>query len=141
MQSRNLSNMNYHIKRIEPAYMPFTTIAYWRFEPNGDLTILVMKMSDWRFEAGAIIHEIPEALWCLAHGITTEQCDEWDTYYEKMYSLGVKSKKVAPGEDRRCPYYWGHFWGNVLSWIFDHIVGTDINKYRQEADRLMGIGD
>ena len=78
-------------------------------------------------------------MWCIAHGVTTEQCDRWDSYYEKEYAAGRISRKKAPGDDKQCPYYWGHFWGNIVSWLFDKIVHTDITKYRQEADTLMNI--
>jgi hypothetical protein len=135
------------VKFIDAKYMPYTTLGHWTyttvspgcFAATFNIMLLVAKMSDWRFEASVLIHELIEILWCIRHKVTTDQCDKFDAYYETMYKQGLISKTKEQGNDKRCPYHRGHVWGNFFSWLFEWVVGIDKQVYRREADLLMQI--
>ena len=113
-----------------------TTIGYWRV--MGDT--LVIEISEeicWENRLAVLFHELIEAAWCIAHGITTAHCDEFDDLFELEYAAGRWAKSVEAGFDRRCPYRRGHIWGSRFERLVLWIIGADKAACDAECDRLM----
>jgi hypothetical protein len=120
----------------------FTTVGYWSWSQpknRGILTIEVVQMRDRRFELAVWGHECIEALYCWLFGVTTEEADKFDIFYEGEYAAGRIPLTSEPGHDRRCPYHWGHMIG--VAWEYVCIYGTfaSFKKYGAECDRIMEI--
>lgn len=120
----------------------FTTVGYWRWsEPQnkGTLIIEVARFSDWRYSLAVWGHELIEALYCKLRGITTEECDNFDALYEEGYADGSIAKEKEAGDDRRCPYHWGHMAG--VCWEYICIYGTlaSWRGYAKDCYRVMGV--
>lgn len=131
--------MNILIKRIDQKEHLFTTIGDWRFDEKGDLIILVSKMSDWRYEATVIVHELIEYFICKNLNVTLEQCDAFDSLFEQEYKLGIQPLTAEPGFDKRCPFHKGHLFGSFMERIMITILGASWKSYVEECYQLMGI--
>lgn len=133
--------MRIRFQRTESAPMGFTTVGYWYWsEPKnrGTLTIMVCRLP-WRFEAAVWGHELIEALYCKLLGITTEEADAFDEYYERQYELGTISKIEEPGDDPRCPYHRGHRMGVWWEHLWIYMTGGGWRKYDAACNKVMGI--
>ncbi len=134
--------MRIKFERVTHYPSGYTTIGYWFWDEarnRGTLTIQVMKMDDWRHEVAVWGHEILEALYCWIMGIPTEDCDAFDDRYEQGYRRGTIPLTYEPGDDRRCPYFWGHWLGKCWEHVWVRASFCSWRKYLQECDRAMGI--
>lgn len=130
--------MKLTVKNIPITDMPFLTIGHWYYD-NNELTILLAEMSDVRFSTSVLMHEVTEACWCIWKGVTTKECDDFDAYYEGLYlQHKIKLSKEA-GYDWKCPYHWGHVFGDVVAFLFCIFTGIKPRKYNAEAKKLMDI--
>jgi hypothetical protein len=48
----------------------------WFFTQEGNLTVRVSDLGDWRYNFLVLRHEMDEAILCMHNGITTEMVDE-----------------------------------------------------------------
>lgn len=76
----------------------YPTVGDWQFV-GSELRISVSAVADWRSQALVAIHEMAEAILCLAHGIPQELVDEFDMGHPELDD---------PGGDPRCPYRLQH---------------------------------
>lgn len=134
--------MKVRFVRLDRRNSRFTTVGYWAWSQPGNkgtLTIEVAKLPDLRFELAVWGHEIIEALYCKLFGVTTEAADAFDELYERMYATGEKSPLEEAGDDRACPYHWGHMAGVV--WEYVCIYGTLASwpKYAAACNAAMDI--
>ena len=132
-----------HFHTVDTKPGGLTTVGYWRFtkpDNGGDLIVEVARMNDWRFMLSVYGHELIEALYCWMFHVTTEVCDDWDNYYERLYESGKVSPEVEPGHDPKCPYHWGHMGGVVWEYIAIYGTFASWKKYIDETNRVMEIG-
>lgn len=135
------------MKKIDIKFIPqsehkYTTIGYWTFdEKTGELIITVSLMTDWRYMIAVVFHEMKEAAWCIAHGITQKECDDFDDEFEKLYESGKVQLSQEPGEDSKCPYYIGHMLGEADEALVVSLLGASWVGYLKETNALMGIAD
>jgi hypothetical protein len=128
-----------NIRLIPQEQHKFTTIGYWEEDTEGNVTFYITKLSDWRYIVCTLLHELIEWAWCKANGVTTEMADRFDETFEEQYRAGTTDRSVAPGSDSNCPYYWGHFCGNIFDSVAARILKVDEEKMDAECGRLMGI--
>lgn len=122
----------------------FTTTGDWQtWEPaswndeNNPLTVTVTRLPDWRYTMCVCFHELIEACWCKLHGVTTEECDRFDEYYEGLYKSGKAPVDKDAGDDRSCPYFRGHQWGK----LFERIVAFVLKVKWKDYDRAASEAD
>jgi hypothetical protein len=131
--------------KFQGGKLDLTTVGYWWFSKPynaGTIHVEVLKMKNWRHEVAVWGHEFLEVMWCWLVGCTTEEADKFDLWYESEYASGRISKDKEAGDDRRCPYHWGHMAGVCWEyfWIylsFGFRKGWD--GYTKECNELMGI--
>lgn len=128
--------MNINIEFIPHKQHRFTTIGYW-FVKDDLLTVQVSREISWRNKIATIFHELMEAGYCIARGITTEECDEFDAMFEKEYEDGRWPVEVEAGFDKRCPYRKGHIWGCRFEWIVMFLLRADKEAEDEECLALM----
>lgn len=94
--------MNISIVTIPHEAQRYDTVGDWQFDANGNLTISVSAMGDWRSEYLVARHEMDEALLCLHMGITQKQVDDFDMGWNEHDGI------TQPGDDPAAPYYVQH---------------------------------
>jgi hypothetical protein len=133
--------MKIRLERVNFRPGGFTTVGYWKWtlpHNKGTLIIQVHKLP-WRFELAVWGHELVEVFYCWLFGITTEEADKFDSFYEQEYEVGRIPKTAEPGCDARCPYHWGHMAGIVWERICIYGTFASWKKYEIECNRVMGI--
>lgn len=131
--------MNINIEIIPQKEHRFTTIGDWWVDENGNLQVKISKMADWRYEIAVLFHELIEFFICKHLGITTEECDEFDAFYETQYEQGIIDRSKEAGFDKRCPYRKGHIWGARFERMIVFLLGASWKKYIKDCDDLMQI--
>ncbi len=126
-----------NLKIIPLSKMPFTTLGHWFLDDNSILQIRIVKMSDWRYEAAILIHELIEYWICFHKGITTKVCDEFDTLFEEEYKQGRWTKDIEAGFDKRCPYRTSHKWGARLERLTIWLLKASWKKYLKDCDKVI----
>lgn len=124
------------IKIIPYSQQIFSTGGYWKEDKEGNVELWISKVKDWRFIVALLFHELIEWAWCKIRGITTEMCDAFDAYYEGLYRQGVVSVDKDPGDDKRCPYYRGHWWGKIFERLVIFILRASWKEYCKAYDEL-----
>lgn len=130
--------MKIDIQFIPHASHRFTTIGHW-FVDGDTLVIQISEEVCWENRVAVLFHELIEAAWCIAKGVTTAECDEFDAVFELEYAAGVWPYSVEAGFDKRCPYRKGHVWGSRFERLVLWILGADKRACDAECDRLMGV--
>jgi hypothetical protein len=127
--------MEIHIKSIPHGEQRYPTCGDWQFEANGDLTIRVSKLSDWRREALIAVHELVEVLLCKNDGVTEQAVDEFDMEYEK--NRAADDIDSEPGMDPKAPYHRQHRRADVIERSLAIDLGVDWEKYADEICALL----
>lgn len=130
--------MKIDIRFIPHAEHRFTTIGHW-FVEGDTLIIQISNEICWKNKIAVLFHELIEASMCISRGITTEECDDFDSLFEKEYEAGVWPKSVEAGHDPRCPYRKGHKWGCRFERLVIFLLLASWNDLNAECDRLMGV--
>lgn len=125
--------MNIKIEVIPHDQQRYPTVGDWFFEPNGDLTIKVSKMSDARFEALVAVHELVEVLICQHDGVTQEQVDAFDMEYERTRPEGDDSE---PGDSVYAPYGKQHCIATAVERLLAAELGVSWKVYDDEVMSL-----
>jgi hypothetical protein len=111
--------MKITIETIPHSEQRYPTVGDWLWEPNGDLTIRVSELGDWRYNALVGLHELVEVLKCKYDGVKPEDVVAFDIAYEKKRAKG---NDCEPGDDPRAPYYLQH----GLATGIERIMATEL---------------
>ncbi len=108
------------IKRINILIIPhkqqaYETVGNWWVEGK-TLEIRVSAANDIEFEAGVAVHELREALLCLARGIDEGAVTSFDLAYELKRLDGDEDSE--PGDDPAAPYHYEHLAANIAEQVF-----------------------
>lgn len=125
--------MNINIKIIPNETQRYPTVGDWFYEPNGDLTICVSKMSDWRREMLVAVHELVEVLICKHEGITQEQVDQFDKAFEEKRS---EDNEDEAGDEPDAPYVKQHCIATGIERIMADQLGVPWKLYELELNTL-----
>jgi len=115
--------MNITITTIPHEQQRYTTVGDWTFDSNGDLTIKVSKLSDWRREFLIAVHELIEVGLCKHDGISQEQVDAFD--------MGFK-EDLEPGDESNSPYREPHCFVTGFERLLCARLGVDWKDYERE---------
>src|SRR5258708_33385114 len=127
--------MDFNIRGIPQDKQRFTTLGDW-WEDELGLQIRITNMH-WKYQVAILMHELIEFSICKSEGITTEECDAFDTLFEQEYESGKWPKSVEAGFDRRCPYRRGHWWGDKFERLTIFLLGGTWKSYLKACDEAI----
>jgi len=125
--------MKITIESIPHEKQRYPTVGDWQFDDEGNLTIRVSKLSNWRREALVAVHELVEVLLCKHEGITQESVDEFDKQFE---STRPPDNFDEPGDDPSAPYVKQHCTATGIERLLAAQLGVNWKEYEQELERL-----
>jgi len=101
--------------------------ADWYFYDNGDLRVMINRLSDWKRESLLLVHELVEALLCKHDGVTVAEVDNFDAEYDKTHSADLNA-----GDDPKCPYQTQHCIATAVERIMAAHMGINWESYDRE---------
>lgn len=114
--------MNIYVQTIKKEDHRYDTTGDWEFDGNGDLSIYVTEMGDWRAVALVAIHELIEALLCKRDGITQAMVDEFDITHPTYND---------PGSHPDAPYRRQHFIATMHERMLCTELGLNWEQYEE----------
>lgn len=119
------TSINHNLQR-------YNTIGdYW--ELNNVTQFRVSKMSDWRYEALVLTHELIEYIIIKHQGISIQEIDDWDIAFEKVREKGNTDE---PGDDKRAPYYKAHTFATKIERMLAVILKVNWKQYEKTISNL-----
>ena len=119
------------IKVIPHKDQRYLTCGDWQRPYPDALTITVSDTGNDRSNMLVAIHELVEAVLCMAQGISPEMVDDWDTH-------GLGSQLNDPGDHPGAPYHWQHRAADIverivckefgMSWLLHETLIEDLCK-------------
>jgi hypothetical protein len=109
------------IKFIPQEDQRYDTCGDWTVNDGGLLTVLVSKMPDNRHELLVAVHELVEALACLATGVTQQAVDDFD--------MGPGADLDEPGDCPAAPYHQQHVMATEIEMLLAAGMGVDWAGY------------
>lgn len=128
--------MNISIKTIPHAEQKYPTVGDWRFEDNGDLTIRISSMNNWKHELLVAFHEIAEVALCMDRNIATETVDAFDMNFEVERAEGKHGVDDEPGDSKDAPYRKEHFFATNVERMLAAELGVDWDDYNKAVVSL-----
>lgn len=125
--------MNVKIEVIDHKDQRYPTCGDWLFEENGDLTIRVSKLSDWRLEMLIAIHELTEVLICKHQGVSQQSVDDFDKAFEKARA---EDNEDEPGDEPAAPYVRQHCIATGVERILAAELDVSWKQYEEELSAL-----
>ena len=125
--------MNVKIEIIPHETQRYPTVGDWLLEPNGDLTIRVSKLSDWRLEMLIAIHELAEVLICKHDGVSQEVVDAFDQQFEAKRE---SDNEDEPGDEPNAPYVKQHCIATGIERVMAANLGVSWKEYEDELNAL-----
>lgn len=98
-------------------------------EHDVHITVRVSNCGNWEYEALVAVHEIAEAVACVAAGIDPKTIDAFDTAHPML---------DEPGDDFRAPYRSEHSLATGIERVLCSYLGISWQKYDDLLARLMG---
>ena len=93
-------------------------------------------MKDCRYFWPILFHEEIEIAWCIKNGVTSAECQKFDTMWEREIKTGLHKPEEEAGFDKRCPYRGGHVWGSRFERLVCWILGINWKKYCQDCEEI-----
>lgn len=116
------------IQAIPHKKQRYKTCGDWFFSEDGTLRIRVSKeLGDWRYCQLVAIHEMAEVQWCVQNGVTTEDVDKFDDWYEE--NRASEDKTSEPGDHPDAPYREGHKYATIVEKTMAEALGVDWDTY------------
>lgn len=134
--------MKINIETIPHDKHRYSTCGDWWTDPDGTLQIRVSQLSDRRYEALVVIHELVEVLiegtkragkLDVPH-VFVREADDFDKAYER--DRKPDDNESEPGCDLRAPYYQGHMAASAIENIAAMLLEVDYNDYAFEIASL-----
>lgn len=120
------------IESIPHNHQRYPTAGDWQVHPaTNDITILVSETGVNIYNYLLAMHELSEAIWCLAHGVTQREVDMWDIHHEHMHDSDPTNPLYLrePGDDPMAPYNPGHRLGDLVERLMSFGLNADFNHY------------
>lgn len=134
--------MNINIRTIPHKSQRYETIGDWIFDKGKLSKIFVSKFKNEDMEFLVAIHEFIEAYLLSKRGVSQEEVDEFDMWYEEARDLGVAACgcKIRPGDepgfDVHAPYRNEHAFATSIEKKLAKKLNVDWEKYEQEINNL-----
>jgi hypothetical protein len=115
------------IRAIPHAKQRYDTVGDWYVNEDGELTITVSSMKDWRYELLVAIHELVEVALCTSTGVTQQNVDDFD--------LAFKGEG-EPGASKDAPYRNEHCAAEGIERMLAVLIGVDWPVYDEAVSKL-----
>ena len=125
--------MNVKIEIIPHSEQRYPTVGDWFFDGEGNLTIKISALNDWRKEMLIALHELVEVLKCKHDGVTQEQVDRFDIDFEKARQDGNDDE---PGDDPKAPYVKQHCLATGIERVMAAELGVSWKEYEEILNEL-----
>lgn len=125
--------MNIQIQTIKHKDQRYPTVGDWQFDKEGNLSITISSMKNWKYECLVGLHELIEVLLCKDRNITQKQVDRFDVQFEKKRKKGDVSE---PGDDKKAPYYFEHQFASMIERDMARQLKVDWNRYESKVNSL-----
>ena len=120
--------MNVQMNVIPHQQQRYDTAGDWQLDVEKDtLVINISFLGDWKMEACLGIHELIEAIRCMADRVDQNLVDQWD--------LNFKGKG-EPGDDPAAPYHRQHVQASIVERTLARQLGVDWQRYEQKLEEL-----
>lgn len=121
------------IETIPHSAQRYDTCGDWLFDEEGNLTIKVSDLDDWRYEALVGLHEAIEALLCRDRQINEEDVTNFDLEFESRRQEGNIDE---PGDDANAPYRKEHFFATSIERLLAAELNVDWPSYDAAVNSL-----
>lgn len=129
--------MEIKIKTIPHSKQRYDTVGDWEWDKNGNLTVSVSDMDNWKYEFLVAFHELAEVMLCKDRGISQESVDEFDISFEKIRQQFPKTiGDQEPGNMSSAPYNKEHAVATQLEYILAQELGVNWNDYDESVNNL-----
>ncbi len=119
--------MKITIETIPHGRQRYPTAGDWRIDAEGNISILVSDLGDWRYNAAVGIHEAVEAILCRRAGVEGCEVDRFD--------LGFRGNG-EPGDDRDAPYATQHCFATAVERMLIAAMGLSWADYDKAVEAL-----
>ena len=93
----------------------------------------VSRMANERMEHLVLIHELVERVLCYHRGISNQDIDRFDLWFE---SVRAEDSKTEPGDDPRAPYRREHRFATKIERLLAKELGVSWREYGKAIARL-----
>ena len=109
-------------------------VGDWYFAPNGDLTVRISELGDWRANFLFMRHEMDEAMLCRHAGITTEQVDTDQVYAAQHPEIENNPDSFSgyPGSALQNQ----HNDALAAEWIMSRLLGLAWSDYAKLVEKV-----
>lgn len=125
--------MKITIETVPHVEQRYPTVGDWFFKSNGDLTIVVSELGDWRKEALVGVHELVEVLLCKHRGVPQEAVDKFDIQFEQSRPEGNVDE---PGDDPQAPYRREHCLATAIERMLAAELDVVWKEYAKQVESL-----
>lgn len=102
----------------------------WQFDADGNLTVRVSDLGDWRMNFLFARHEMDEAILCKHAGITTEMVDA-----DELKASPTDEPDSFSGYPGSC-YQQQHNDALSMEWIMSRLLGVSWEEYGEKFGAL-----
>jgi len=130
------------IKTIPHKEQDYDTVGNWKITPH-EMLIFVSDMDNDDSEFVIGIHEAIEAWLCEKNGISQDDVDNWDMWYEEAREQGTAAcgcpiyPTSEPGNDKHCPYRKEHQFTTKIEKMLVKRGGMDWTQHDILVNSLM----
>jgi hypothetical protein len=108
--------------------------CYFKSEDGSkSLLVAITRLSDWRYSALVLVHELVELFIVLKQGIKIETIDEFDMDFENRRKPGNTDE---PGDSPKAPYRFAHCVATGVERIVAAVLGVCWSTYEKEINSL-----
>ena len=129
--------MKIHIETIPHKEQRYETPGDYWLDDKDVIQLRVSQLSDWRYEALIIIHELVEIFLCKLWNIEWSKIDAFDIQFEKERKQGLHLQTDEPGDNEDAPYYWEHQLATAFEKMLSGLMGVVWKKYDEEVVNLI----
>jgi hypothetical protein len=122
--------MRCQLKVVPHAQQRYNTVGDWYYNKEGMMIITSSALGNGDYEFLIQLHELIEAKLCLEHGVTEQQVDDFDKWFEEQGLVG------EPGDHPESPYLLEHSIATQHEHEMAKALGVDWNLYEQRIEEV-----
>lgn len=108
----------------------------YRYMPDGSLYVTVSSLNDPKMEWLIAMHEVIEEFLAKNDGISEEQINDYDIYYEKRREMGLVAEDSENGFAPDCIYKKYHTIATGIEMMLAAQLGVDWLQYNDKINSL-----
>lgn len=129
--------MKVNIQTIPHKDQRYDTAGDWVFDADGNLTIFVSDVGDWRYEMLVAFHEFAEVLICKQKCISQSSVDTFDQAFEGIrINYPEVIGDMEPGNMTSAPYHDQHVFATSVEQMLAKMLDVDWKTYDDAINNL-----